>query len=93
MKSTGECCSNYNRLNLNQVANHHYQDPRYYCYNCSHTNGFHDNNSYCTTMVETRKEWYILGNVKLAEAIVPEPCKCKKFIAKQKAIIGYYDAK
>jgi hypothetical protein len=44
-------------------------------------------------MVETRKEWYILGNVKLAEAIVPEPCKCKKFIAKQKAIIGYYDAK
>jgi hypothetical protein len=33
-------------------------------------------------MVKTRKEWYILGNVKLAEAIVSEPCKCNKYISK-----------
>ncbi|CAN5409793.1 hypothetical protein BH18THE2_BH18THE2_42000 [soil metagenome] len=32
------------------------------------------------------KEWYILGNVKLEEAVVPEPCKCKKFISKQQGI-------
>lgn len=43
--------------------------------------GLHPEGS-CTSMVKTRKEWYILGNVKLAEAIVSEPCKCNKYISK-----------
>jgi hypothetical protein len=66
-----------------------YQDPRYYCYNCSHLHGLHNTNS-CTTSVKTRKEWYILGKVKLAEAVVPEPCKCKKFVSKEQAITKCY---
>ncbi|HEV2876754.1 MAG TPA: hypothetical protein VGW09_05735 [Nitrososphaeraceae archaeon] len=61
-----------------------------HCYNCSHTDGFHGNNNGCATMVRTRKEWYILGNVKLAEAVVVEPCKCKKFMSKQQAVSGYH---
>jgi hypothetical protein len=44
----------------------------------------------CTTSVKTRKEWYILGKVKQAEAVVPEPCKCKKFVSKGQAITKYY---
>jgi hypothetical protein len=43
-----------------------------------------------TTSVKTRKEWYTLGKVKLAEAVVPEPCKCKKFVSKGQAITKYY---
>jgi hypothetical protein len=64
------------------------QENQHYCYNCSHTNGFHGNNNSCTTMVKTKKEWYILGNVKLAEAVVSEQCKCRRFISRQQAIIG-----
>ena len=45
----------------------------------SHTKGLHPKSS-CTTTDKTIKEWYIFGNVKLAEAIVPEPCKpCLQF--------------
>jgi hypothetical protein len=62
-----------------QIRYQHYEH-QHYCFNCSHTKGLHPKSS-CTTTVKTRKEWYILGNVKLAEAIVPEPCKCKKFIS------------
>lgn len=51
----------------------HYEH-QHYCFNCSHIEGLHPKGS-CTLMVKTRKEWYILGNVKLAEAIVSEPCK------------------
>jgi hypothetical protein len=68
----------------------HYHTSQYYCYNCSHTKGFHDINDGCTTMVETRKEWYILGNVKLAEAMVPEPCNCRKFVSRQQSITRYH---
>lgn len=74
------------RLALSQ-----YQENQHYCYNCSHTNGFHGNKSSCTTMVRTRREWYIMGNVKLAEAVVAERCKCKKFTSKQQAISGHHN--
>jgi hypothetical protein len=74
------------RLALSQ-----YQKNQHFCYNCSHTNGFHGDNSSCTTMAKTKKEWYILGNVKLAEAVLVEPCKCKKFMSKQQAIPGYHN--
>jgi hypothetical protein len=57
----------------------HYEHQ--HCFNCSHTKELHPKSS-CTTTVEIKKEWYILGNVKLAEAIVLESCKCKKFISK-----------
>ena len=56
-------------------------EHQHYCFNCSHTDGLHSKSS-CTTSVKTRKEWYILGNVKLAEAIISEPCKCNKFISR-----------
>jgi hypothetical protein len=62
------------------------QEHQHYCYDCSHTNGSHYGNSNCRAMVETRKEWYILGTVKLAEAMVIEPCKCLRFLPKQLAI-------
>jgi hypothetical protein len=58
----------------------HYEH-QHYCFSCSHIDGLHPRGS-CTSMVKTRKEWYILGNVKLAEAIVSEPCKCSKYISK-----------
>jgi hypothetical protein len=67
-----------------------YQDPGYYCYNCSHAERLHLNNI-CATTSKTRKEWYILGNVKLAEAVIPEPCKCKKFVYKHQAMTGCCD--
>ena len=72
------------RLALSQ-----YHENQHYCYNCSHTNGLHGNNSSCTTMVKTRKEWYVLGNVKLAEAVVHESCNCRKFVSRQHYSVTY----
>src|SRR5918998_2541729 len=82
-----DCCNDYIDwalvLSLGLEENYPYQDPRYYCYNCAHLHDLHNTNS-CTTSIKTRKEWYILGKVKLAEAVVPEPCKCKKFVSRDK---------
>jgi hypothetical protein len=46
--------------------------------------------SSCTTTGNIRKEWYILGNVKLAESMVSEPCRCKRFISEVDFCFRHY---
>jgi hypothetical protein len=56
----------------------HYE-RQHYCFNCSHIDGLHPK---VAVQQWLRQEWYVLGNVKLAEATVFERCKCDKYISK-----------